>query len=563
MSKFPSLRGALATWQSSQAPWALRRIYMRGRRRALDCFAALAMTSLLSSCSLAPSPEIPETKTPEAFKEQSNEIKGEWKEIKPLEVSDRGQWWKIFDDEALNTLEVDAANANPSLAAASARVEQARANVRANNSTLFPKIDIGAGASRSQPASAGVAAFGGNPNAQLNPYTLYSAGAVASYEVDLFGRVRDTESAYEAEAKGQEALYKSTLLMLEADVAQQYFTLRSLDAERALLRDTIKVREEAQRIMQKRFDLGEASEQDFRRAEADLSGVQAELLVLDRSRAVYEHALAVLLGKNPSEFTFAEAPLELVPPQIPPSVPSTLLARRPDVSAAISAMEAANKRIGVARTAFLPRLVLSASAGVESLTLSDLLKWSSRTWTLGQLAGDALSMTVFDSGRNIARVDLADAAYKETVAGYRAQVLAAFRDVEDALAAERLMAEQAVKTGESAFAATRTTELVQKRYDEGDVNYFEVVDAQRNSLAASRANVQTRGQRFIAAVSLIRALGGSWGETPVKVEEPASELPKEKMPKVEEPKAETPVPAEEPTAPVAPAIVPLVPSEVL
>jgi multidrug efflux system outer membrane protein len=520
---------------------------MRMEERSMSRWLLLTSTALLSACSLAPDAPLPETKTPEAFKEQSSEaLKGEWSAIVPLEDSDRGQWWKIFGDETLNALIDEAAKNNASLAAAAARVEQARANVRMNNSTLFPKIDLAAGVKRSQPSSAGVAAFGGNPNAQLSPFTLYSAGAQASYEVDLFGRVRDTESAYESEAKGQEALYRSTLLMLEADVAQHYFTLRSLDDERALLQGTIKVRTEAQRIMQKRHDLGEAGEQDYRRAQADLAGVEAELLALDRSRAIYEHALAVLLGENPSQFTFDEAPLDCVPPQIPAGMPSTLLARRPDVSAAITAMEAANKRIGVARTAFLPRLVISATAGAESLTLSDLFHWSSRTWTLGQMAGDALSMTLFDSGRNIARVDFADAAYKETVAGYRAQVLGAFRDVEDALATERLMAEQSVKTEESAQAASRTTELVQRRYDEGDVNYFEVVDAQRNSLAAERAHVQTRGQRFIAAVSLVRALGGSWDETAMITEQaPPVEQPQEPQaepsPALSEPQPELPL----------------------
>jgi multidrug efflux system outer membrane protein len=509
----------------------------------MNKYLLLTSTVLLAACSLAPDFEIPETKTPPTFKEQSAEtLKGEWKEAKPLEATDRGLWWKIFGDEQLSGLEMEAAAANPSLKAAAARVEQARATVRANNSTIFPQIDIGAGATRSQPSSANVAAFGGNPNTRLNPYTTYAAGAQASYEVDLFGRVRDTESAYESEADAQAALYKSTLLALQADVAQQYFTLRSLDAERALLRDTVKVRAEAQRIMQKRVDAGESGEVDVSRTQTDLSGAQAELLMLDRTRAMYEHALAVLLGKNPSEFTFAEAPLADVPPQVPAGVPSTLLARRPDISAAVSAMQAANKRIGVARTAFLPRLVLSASAGVESLRLSDLFMWSSRTWTLGQLAGDALSMTVFDSGRNIARVDAADAAYKETAANYRQQVLNAFRDAEDALVAERLLAEQAMKTQESAVAASRTTELVQKRYDEGDVSYFEVVDAQRNSLAAGRANVQTRGQRFIATITLIRALGGSWDELPVvKTETPAEAPP-------------TSAPATAPTPLLAPSV---------
>jgi len=503
--------------------------------------ALLAMTMFLSSCSLSPGFEVPPMPTPEAYKEQSKDdiSPGMWQEAKPLEAADRGQWWKIFDDEKLNALEDEAIPSNPSLHAAAARVEQARATVRANKSTLFPQIDIGAGVRRSQPSSAGVAAFGGNPSTQLSPYTLYGAGAQASYELDLFGRVRDNESALESDADAQEATYKSLLLALQADVAQHYFTLRAIDAERALLRETIAVREEAQRIMQKRFDVGEAGEIDTGRTQAELAGAEAELFALDNSRAAFEHALAVLLGKNPSEFSFAEAPLVGLPPEVPAGLPATLLARRPDVSAAVSAMAAANKRIGVARTAFLPRVVLAASGGFESLTLSDLFLWSSRTWTLGQMAGDAISMTLFDSGRNLARVDMADAAYKESVANYRAQVLAAFRDAEDALASQRLLAQQSMKADEAAAASTRTTALVQTRYNEGDVNYFEVMDADRSSLAAGRAAVQTRGQRFIATVTLIRALGGGWEET-------------------SKPTTETPA---TPPANVPDAIAPLVPSE--
>jgi multidrug efflux system outer membrane protein len=495
MNRFPSSRGAhSATWRS----------------RKLDCFAALAMTAL-TGCSLAPDFVIPDTATPKAFKEIPAEAKGTWKEAAPMEAADRGQWWKIFGDGTLNGLEAQAEKSNQTLAAAAARVEQARALVRASASTLFPKLELGGNVVRSQPSSAGTAAFGGNPNAQLNPYTLYSAQGVATYEVDLFGRVRDGEKALKADAEAQNALYKSTLLALQADVANHYFNLRALDAERALLRNTVTMREEAMRIMHKRFDAGEAGETDLTRAKADLAAVQAELLALDQSRAVLEHALAVLLGESPSGFTFVESSLEDMPPQIPAGLPSSLLARRPDIAAAIQSMASANARIGVARTAFLPQLILTASGGAESLTLGDLFQWSSRTWALGQAGG--LSMTLFDSGRTIARVDAADAAYRESVANYRQQVLVAFRDVEDTLSAQRLLAEQSMKIEEAATAATRATSLIQKRYDEGDVNYFEVVDAQRSSLTAQRAHVQTRGQRFLATVALIRALGGGWDTT--------------------------------------------------
>jgi outer membrane protein, multidrug efflux system len=478
----------------------------------------LLVTTLLGGCSLAPDFALPEMPLPASFKEQPSgaQIKtpqGQWAEAALLEKSERGQWWKIFGDDRLNELQIEAAAANQSLIASAARVKQARATAGASASTFFPTVTLGGNAVRAQPSSAGTVAFGGPAGIELNPYTLYSAGATASYEVDLFGRVRDNERALLASAEAQEALYYSTLLMLQSDVAQAYFSLRALDAERALLRDAINVREEAARIMQRRFELGEAGEQDQARTVAELASTQAELIALNRRRAVLEHALAVLLGKMPSEFMFAEAPLEAMPPEIPAGLPSHLLLRRPDVGAAVNAMQAANARIGVARTAFFPQLTLTASGGFESAELSDLFLWSSRNWALGQLGGSALAMTLFDSGRNLARLDVAHAAYEESVASYRQQALVAFRDVEDNLSDQLLLAEQSLKQDAAAQAATRTFSLTQLRYDEGDANYFEVVDAQRNSLAAERAALQTRGQRFITTVSLVRALGGGW-DTP-------------------------------------------------
>lgn len=280
-------------------------------------------------------------------------------------------------------------------------------------------------------------------------------------------------------------------------------------------------------------------------------------MILERSRSAYENALAVLLGKMPSEFHFTDAHIEppkqttspdaaqakmkeetilsvepfmpllqtpapqkksipsiarlaLQPPHIPAGIPSMLLTRRPDVARAQTAMQAANKRIGVARTAFFPSLNLTASGGMESNSLSDVFQWSSRSWALGQTAGSAIAMTLFDNGRTIARVDSAQAEYEAAISDYRQQVLVAFKDVENALTDQKLLAEQSLQQDAAAVAASRTKELTLKRYDQGDINYFEVVDAQRNALAAERAAIETRAARMIGAVNLIRALGGGW-----------------------------------------------------
>lgn len=488
----------------------------------------LAATSALTACSLAPDFTVPDVDIPASYKEQPTgtqaDVKGAWKPAQSLEGKDRGQWWLIFGDEQLNAFERQAAEASQSLKSAAARVEEARAMAKSQRFSFLPDLDIGANAVRAQQSAAALQAFGAPPGPAPNPYTLYSAQGVLSYEADLFGRVRDNYHALEADADAQAAAYRSALLALQADVAQNYFMLRTMDAERALLRETVTLRTEAARIMQRKFDVGVVGEQDNARAQADLASINAELYALDRSRAQVEHALAVLLGKMPGSFSFPDSPLADVPPAIPAGLPSSLLQRRPDVSAAQSSMAAANLRVGVARTAFFPIIGLTASGGFESAQLSDLFQWSSRTWALGQTAGSAITMPIFDSGRNFARLDVAHAAFDEAVANYKQQVLVAFRDVEDNLISQQLLAQQSQQLDTAADAAGRTTYLTQRRFDQGDADYFEVVNTQRDSLAAQRAAIQTRGQRFVTTVSLIRALGGGWDEAvPTAQAEPVTQ----------------------------------------
>lgn len=477
-------------------------------------FTLLFIMAALNACSLAPDFVPPDQKLPEHFKEiQEEKPQGEWKPAVSREKETRGEWWKIFSDSTLDALEKTAVENNALLTAIAARLDQSRALVRANASTLFPTIELGANAVRAKSADASTSGFNTGPRPELKPYTLYSAGVTASYEVDWVRRVRDNEAALSLDADAQETMYHTALLSLQADVAQHYFMLQSIDAQRALLKETVAMRSEAQRIMQKRYDIGIVSGIDLGRTQSELSEAEATLTALDRERAVLENALAVLLGVNPSGYQFEYTPLEdAKPPYVPAGIPSTVLERRPDVAAASAAMQAANLRIGVARTAFFPVLNLTASGGFESTSLSDLFKWSSRSWALGQTAGSALVMTVFDSGRNAARVDAAHAAYAEAVANYRQQVLVAMGEVENALSSQRLLVEQSRAQESSAAATKRTLNLMQKRYDAGDVNYFEVVDAGRAMLAANTAAIDTRASRLIATVNLIRALGGGWEE---------------------------------------------------
>lgn len=496
---------------------------------------ALLVGTLLSSCSLAPDLKMPDLNLPASFKQQPVETeaeaakeKGNWKKGEKLENTDRGQWWKIFGDEKLNELQKQALEANQSLKAAAARVVESRATAESYTSSYLPNLSIGGNAVRAQQSGASLAAFG-QPARSLNPYSLYNAQGTLSYELDLFGRVSDTYKSFNLDADAEEATYRSVLLALQADVAQHYYSILSLDSERQLVRETVRVREEAARIMRLRYDVGEAGEQDLTRTISELASAKADLLALDRQRNSFEHALAVLLGKLPSEFTMADSPLVGVPPAIPAGLPSSLLERRPDIAAAQATMAAQNARIGVARSAFFPSINLTATGGYESTDLSDLFLWSTRSWSLGQLAGNAITMPIFDTGRNLSRLDSAKASYDEALANYRQQVLVAFRDVEDNLSNQRMLGEQSVQQDIAAAAAARTTEVIEKRYKEGDVDFFEVVNAERDSLNAGRAAVQIRGQRFITTVNLIRALGGGWPEptpeaTPaVEPEKPAVE----------------------------------------
>ena len=253
---------------------------------------------------------------------------------------------------------------------------------------------------------------------------------------------------------------------------------------------------------------------DDANARSDLASARADLSGLDRQRATLEHALAILLGKVPAGFSLPDNPLAGVPPVVPGGVPSTVLERRPDIAAAIDAMQAANQRIGAAKSAFFPSLELTASAGVANAAMNNLFHWSSRAWALGQVGALALSLPIFDNGVHTAELEGARASYSESIANYRQRILVAFKEVEDGLSDQHYLYRQWDQAREAATQASRATYLVQKRYDLGDVNYFEVVTTQRTSLAAERAAVQLRGQRFVATISLIRALGGGWGDIP-------------------------------------------------
>jgi multidrug efflux system outer membrane protein len=481
-------------------------------RGVAPALAPLVAALLLTACA-APAFKQPEVASAAAFKEAQTPSGATrtasdgttWKLGQPAEAQPRGEWWRVFQDAALDALVAEAAANNQNLNVAAARVKQARAIAGIAESDRIPQIGVGVNAQRGRLSALESGLAPGTPVAVAN---TYSAQLSASYEVDLFGRVSANVAAARGDAGAVEATWRSVLLSLQADVAQTYFRLRSLDAELATVERTVQLREESVRVTGRRFELGDIGEFDLARARTELSTARAEAIGLQRQRTTSEHALAVLLGKPASVFTAPVRPLEDASalPLIPAGLPSSLLERRPDIASAQRTMEAANARIGVARAAMFPALSIGANGGGVAGTFGDVFKWSSRSWLLGA----ALSMPLIDGGRNRNNIVRSEAALDEAVGSYRQSVLTAFAEVEDNLAGLRILAGQSFEVEQAVVSARRSADLAQKLYDAGRGTYLELLDAQRNQAAVERNAVQLRGDRAVTTVALIRALGGGW-----------------------------------------------------
>ncbi|PKO58565.1 MAG: RND transporter [Betaproteobacteria bacterium HGW-Betaproteobacteria-19] len=473
----------------------------------------LATLLVLAGCSLAPVYERPAVGTPTAYKEADPAAEAtaaaRWKAATPAEEVHRGEWWTVFGDDTLNALEAEALAANQELKAAAARLAQARALEGSAHAERLPQVDASFGPSRQRPSPA---SQGLDADASTATTTLWRAQAGIGYELDLFGRVASTVDAASADTAQREALLRSVQLALQADVAQTYFLVRELDAELALFHATVDLRGDALQLVQRRFEAGDIGELEVARARTELASAQSEAHGIGRRRAMAEHALAILLGKPPAEFSFPPQALNRIAVQVPAGLPSELLERRPDIAAAERAMAAANARIGAARAAFFPRLSLTGALGYESAELGDLLQWSSRTFLLGPLVGGMLSLPIFDGGRRQAELERSRAAWEEDVARYRQTVLGAFREVEDGLATLRILGDQTQAQDEAVAAAERAARLAQLQYREGATSHFETIDADRSVLQQRRVAVQLDGERARSTVALIRALGGGWGE---------------------------------------------------
>jgi NodT family efflux transporter outer membrane factor (OMF) lipoprotein len=462
---------------------------------------------LLAGCMVGPryvKPTVPlapdfKEQPPDSFKES-----GGWKPAQPGDQTIRGNWWEIFGDSQLDALEDQLTSSNQNLKVAEDRLRQARAMIRFNRASLAPTISTSPSIFNER-ASANQPYF---PASQANNGTgAFSLPFDLSYEVDLWGRVRRTVSASREEAQATAADLQTASLSLHAELAVDYFELRSSDAQKQLLDDTVKAYTNALKLTQNRFDGGAAPRSDVAQAKTQLEAAQVQDTDITIIRAQYEHAIATLIGTPPAQFSLPPSPqVKLQLPVIPVGVPSSLLERRPDIAAGERRVAEANDQIGIARAAFYPTLVLNATGGFEGTSAANWFTWPSRMWAVGA----QMSQTVFDAGRRRATSEAATANYDGTVAAYRQTTLTAFQEVEDNLAALRILENEAEQQRHATVSAQDALQLFTNRYEGGVDNYLQVITAQTTALANERNDIDIQRRRMDASVLLVKAIGGGW-----------------------------------------------------
>lgn len=466
--------------------------------------AAATLGLLLSACAVGPDYRKPDVETPPAWTSVEP-----WHLARPDDAAPRGNWWEIFADRSLSELETEALSHNQGLAIASEHLLQARAVATATAASLFPQLNANVGAARERISANRPLANYATPNSETVQSDL-TAGFSVHYEADLFGGVRrQVEAAHAAQEQAQADL-EVARLVLEAELAADYFNLRALDAEIEIVRQNIVAQRHALDFVRNRHDIGVASGLDLAQAQAQLDTTTTQIDLLRAQRARYEHAIAALVARPASGFAIAPEKLAMVVPPIPVAVPSEILQWRPDVAAAERAMAVANARIGVAQAAFFPSISLGSAYGVESNRLGDLLSAASSLWSLGLSATQAL----FDAGRRSANADFARSDYRAAVAGYRQSVLTAMQEVEDGMSGTVFLARAATEAAAAVSSAERVADLANDRYAGGLANYLDVITAEQALLANERQQVQINGQRMLVTVYLIKALGGGWETKP-------------------------------------------------
>jgi multidrug efflux system outer membrane protein len=468
---------------------------------------------------------------PTRYKNRSSDDR-RWKRAVPNEAALGGQWWLIFNDRTLNRLEAEALASNQDLRTAVNRIDEAQAQVRLATADLLPNLGANGKFTNQRSSSTdaeqsgrlvGSSSLGGGSSASptftgsngplltqqpiSSTFDTFQHTVDLSWELDIFGRVRRNVEAAKASRQGAEEDLLAAQLSVTSNLANQYFMLHALDSESAILERTIATRQDALRIAEERLASGKTSELDVQRAKADVASDQADLYSVRRSRGELENSIATLSGQPASNLGLARAPLERHPPAIPVGLPSTLLERRPDVASAERSVAAANSRVGVAVAAFYPDVRLTGATGFETANVGDIFAGQSLIWSVGP----SVTVPIFEGGRNSANLQSARAQYQETVNRYRAQVLTAFQDVENALVDLHTLSGQANAQEVAVTAARRALELSQQQYEKGAVSFLDVLDAERTLLQDERVSAQLLGARLQVTVQLIKALGGEWG----------------------------------------------------
>jgi NodT family efflux transporter outer membrane factor (OMF) lipoprotein len=467
---------------------------------------ATGLAALAGGCVVGPDYARPPVVTPEVYKENAG-----WKVAEPRDDVLRGQWWQLFGDPSLDALEEQVSLANQDLQVAEATYRQARALVRQARAAYFPTVTAGVGYARSRQSDtlgspSGLSSSGNGRAGSNQPVSTFQLPIEVAWTPDFWGRVRRAVESGRASAQASAGDLETARLSFQAELAQNYYQLRMLDAQKRLLDDTVVAFANALQLTRNRRASGVASRVDVVQAETQLKTTQALAIDVGVARAQTEHAIALLLGQPASTFSLPVAPLATTPPPIPVGVPSALLERRPDIAAAERRMAAANAQIGIAVAAYYPTVTLSFSGGLESSSVSQWFTWPSRFWSVGP----SITETVYDGGLRKAQTDQARAAFDGSVAAYRQAVLTAFQGVEDNLAALRILEEEARVQDEAVRAAQESVTLTTNQYKAGVVSYLNVITVQTIALNDEITAVQLHGRRMAAAVLLIQALGGGW-----------------------------------------------------
>jgi NodT family efflux transporter outer membrane factor (OMF) lipoprotein len=479
-------------------------------------YAAMFWPALFTAgCLVGPSYRRPSAPVPATFKELAEKQAAAgvaWKSAQPNDSARRGKWWIILGDPELDALEEKVAVSNQTIAFAEAQYRGARALVGSIRSSLYPSIGVGASAAR----SSGLSTHSPGPGQAAPAVNSYEVPVDLNWQIDLFGRIRRSVQAGLANAQASAADLEGVRLTMHAELALDYFTLRGLDAEIELLNKTAAGYQTALELTENRFQQGVVSGVDVAQAKTQLDSTRAQATDLSLSRAKVEHAMAVLVGKPPAEFSIPPASIRIAPPDVPVGLPSELLERRPDIAAAERRMAAANAQIGVAMAGYFPSVSLSGTAGYQGSTLAGLFSLPGRLWSLGA----SLFETLFDGGQRRALKQQAVAAYDAAVAEYRETVLTAFEQIEDNLAALRILAEEAKYQGDAVTEAELALKLANNRYQNGVTSYLEVVTAQSTALTNERLAVDLLTRRLTASIGLIEALGGGWRDSDLANLEP-------------------------------------------